>query len=297
MILEETVFLRAILDAPDDDAPRLAFADWLDEHGGPIECEVCENSGCNRLANGEIDTAWYCPVCDGQSNGFAARAEFIRVQCEAEHLDRIVQTGIFAPGPPSNAPDTSKEFGRLCDLRRRERELMDYHWRNWCDSLPAPIACSNLNGQSDTLTVTFRRGFVASVALPLAAFLGGSCGRCGGQGDRSDASLCPACYGTGRTPGLAASLFASMPLTAVRLTDREPWDGRYWHNMNRSRNRSEPADYGRSDLPQEVWDQLDGFDICTDRFKRFSTNVAAIEALVSACVKYGRSLSNYTHER
>jgi uncharacterized protein (TIGR02996 family) len=26
-------FLRAIYDAPDDDAPRLVYADWLDEHG------------------------------------------------------------------------------------------------------------------------------------------------------------------------------------------------------------------------------------------------------------------------
>lgn len=39
-------FLQAILETPDDDAPRLVFADWLDEHGEE------------------------------------ARAEFIRVQCE-----------------------------------------------------------------------------------------------------------------------------------------------------------------------------------------------------------------------
>jgi uncharacterized protein (TIGR02996 family) len=42
---------RAILDAPDDDAPRLIYADWLEEHGDP------------------------------------ERAEFIRLQCE---IDRIV---------------------------------------------------------------------------------------------------------------------------------------------------------------------------------------------------------------
>jgi uncharacterized protein (TIGR02996 family) len=28
-------FLQAILDAPDDDAPRLLFSDWLEEHGEP----------------------------------------------------------------------------------------------------------------------------------------------------------------------------------------------------------------------------------------------------------------------
>ena len=26
-------FLRAILDAPDDDTPRLVYADWLEERG------------------------------------------------------------------------------------------------------------------------------------------------------------------------------------------------------------------------------------------------------------------------
>ena len=32
-------FLRAICEAPDDDAPRLVFADWLDENGDPERAE------------------------------------------------------------------------------------------------------------------------------------------------------------------------------------------------------------------------------------------------------------------
>src|SRR5919199_887033 len=28
-----SAFLDAVLDAPEDDAPRLVYADWLDEHG------------------------------------------------------------------------------------------------------------------------------------------------------------------------------------------------------------------------------------------------------------------------
>jgi uncharacterized protein (TIGR02996 family) len=43
---EEAAFIRAICEQPDEDTPRLAFADWLDEHDRP------------------------------------ERAEFIRVQCE-----------------------------------------------------------------------------------------------------------------------------------------------------------------------------------------------------------------------
>src|SRR5690348_3164124 len=30
---QDEAWLRAIADAPDDDAPRLAYADWLEEHG------------------------------------------------------------------------------------------------------------------------------------------------------------------------------------------------------------------------------------------------------------------------
>lgn len=52
-------FIDAILAAPDDDAPRLIYADWLQEHGDE------------------------------------ARAEFIRVQCE---LHQIAPLGIAIPG-------------------------------------------------------------------------------------------------------------------------------------------------------------------------------------------------------
>src|SRR5262245_58838195 len=50
----EESFLQAIIDRPDDDAPRLIYADWLEENG---------RTGADR-----------------------ARAEFIRVQVELERL-------------------------------------------------------------------------------------------------------------------------------------------------------------------------------------------------------------------
>ena len=34
---EEAAFLRAICDAPDEDTPRLVFADWLQERGNPFD--------------------------------------------------------------------------------------------------------------------------------------------------------------------------------------------------------------------------------------------------------------------
>jgi uncharacterized protein (TIGR02996 family) len=50
MSSDEAALLRTICESPDDDLPRLVYADWLDEHGR------------------------------------ADRAEFIRVQCEAARL-------------------------------------------------------------------------------------------------------------------------------------------------------------------------------------------------------------------
>src|SRR5690242_16278731 len=49
---DRAAFLRAIAANPDDDLPRLVYADWLDEHGEP------------------------------------ERAEFIRVQCELARLPK-----------------------------------------------------------------------------------------------------------------------------------------------------------------------------------------------------------------
>src|SRR5262245_55720746 len=36
---DDDAFLQAVLDRPDDDAPRLVYADWLEEHGDPDRAE------------------------------------------------------------------------------------------------------------------------------------------------------------------------------------------------------------------------------------------------------------------
>src|SRR4051812_45771075 len=83
---ERRAFIDAILEAPDDDAPRLVFADWLDEYGGDAE---------------------------------RARAEFIRLQCEAAKR-------------PAGDP-------RRADLERREDELLVAHGAEWARGLPGHV--------------------------------------------------------------------------------------------------------------------------------------------------------------
>jgi uncharacterized protein (TIGR02996 family) len=51
----ETVFLRDIHASPDDDTPRLVFADWLEDHGDPDRAELIRLQ-C-RLAAGQASSA------------------------------------------------------------------------------------------------------------------------------------------------------------------------------------------------------------------------------------------------
>jgi uncharacterized protein (TIGR02996 family) len=74
-------FLDAICAAPDDDTPRLVFADWLEEHGEP------------------------------------ERAEFIRVQCRIAREPLACVTGRPLPG---YGDFTARCRCPGCSLRRRE---------------------------------------------------------------------------------------------------------------------------------------------------------------------------------
>lgn len=78
---DRTAFLEAILSQPDEDLPRLIFADWLEEQGD------------------------------------AARAEFIRVQCDLARL-------------PRRSPDWRA-------LAEREMDLLSVHGGHWRAEVPA----------------------------------------------------------------------------------------------------------------------------------------------------------------
>lgn len=83
---DHAAFMRAIVESPNDDLPRLIYADYLDERG-----ESC-------------------------------RAEFIRVQVELSRskCDRDPAVACAAPGGPVYA----RPVCHWCKLRLRERELL-----------------------------------------------------------------------------------------------------------------------------------------------------------------------------
>src|SRR3954469_2476241 len=81
---DERALFHAVLDDPEDDLPRLAYADWLDEHGGETD---------------------------------HARAEFIRLQIELDGLER-------PPGPEttSHRKPLSARISALLKAHRKHWE-------------------------------------------------------------------------------------------------------------------------------------------------------------------------------
>lgn len=83
---DEAAFIAKFAESPDDDLPRLAFCDWLEERDGNEDCSHCDGTGKQRYADaaGDMDER-PCPHCNGtrgKPNEYAKRAEFIRVQIE-----------------------------------------------------------------------------------------------------------------------------------------------------------------------------------------------------------------------
>lgn len=127
---EEQAFLDAIRDAPDDDTPRLVFADWLEEHGQP------------------------------------ERAEFIRVQCELARIRAdaaVAASSGTGEGPHRNMP--SAEIRERCnELVAREWESWDASVLRWVPPwmLPQDEDVAYEQARHGT-SWDFRRGFLSTV--------------------------------------------------------------------------------------------------------------------------------------
>jgi uncharacterized protein (TIGR02996 family) len=182
--------LRGVLEAPEDDVPRLVAADWLEENGEAeygdfirVQCELAQFATpvCSRLCND-------CAKC------VLRRRE--RELLNAHRMDWFAIPGLQRPW--SNAKD-------------------DVVW-----------ATGSGQGYELYFGGKVRRGFIESVSCDLATFMGGPCPGCIEPGELDDGdSRCRLCSGTGRTPGIALRLFASQPVRHVTLTCREPSPTRF----------------------------------------------------------------------
>jgi uncharacterized protein (TIGR02996 family) len=129
-VTENKALLATILENPDDDAPRLVYADWLEEQGDVV------------------------------------RAEFIRIECQLEHLrvrSRICHALEFRARQLLCISDGIFLYeGNLSpELESRDHQRVSRHGARWAETLSTLITYWG-----------FRRGFVEEVGMSGRQFLG-----------------------------------------------------------------------------------------------------------------------------
>lgn len=125
--------LRAVIECPADDLPRLVYADAVEEAG-------------------EVE-----------------RAEFIRVQCELAKWEMFPGERFGA----TVIEGRRYEFVPTAEKIRREREIWHARSREWFvdESMMMSAALPDFTGPMGSLLGIVCRGFVAEVRCPLAAWL------------------------------------------------------------------------------------------------------------------------------
>src|SRR5205809_1061936 len=73
-------FLRAILDNPEDDATRLVYADWLEEHGEAVPAEFIRVQCALARLSGSVP-----------EHTESIQAGEYRVECESKQLSEAEQ--------------------------------------------------------------------------------------------------------------------------------------------------------------------------------------------------------------
>lgn len=136
-------FLRAIIDRPDDDLPRLVFADWLDEHGDGERAEFIRlqvaGRGHRRAARLLADNAsawwpwlgridWNVPPIDGRA--------IWRV------TDADIERANIWRGFPSRWSGEADAWFSLSRRILAEAPIREVHWIDWPSLIQAEAAAS-----------------------------------------------------------------------------------------------------------------------------------------------------------
>jgi uncharacterized protein (TIGR02996 family) len=166
----ETAFLRAIREAPDDDAPRLVYADWLTDHGDEsgraradlirVQCELARLDADDPRRGGLAarEAALLDAHADWPDLDFAAWLGHRKRGCrnpEGHDFCKIVRDGVLARCErdrlPEDDPRRKRLQAKLDDLGRR----MDGGYNFLAPTCEMPLYESPV----------FRRGFVESATV------------------------------------------------------------------------------------------------------------------------------------
>jgi uncharacterized protein (TIGR02996 family) len=149
---DRAALMRAILEAPDDDRPRLIFADWCDENGRPVEADRVRKG----VSSGWI--GWRVPgiKIDGDRmlwpgvmrRGFRAEVELTAADFLAHAADLfsahpITEVRLTDKWPnPRHYPDRGCAFGWWGS---------DADWSQWIEyDIPLGIAGAFADQQGNT---------------------------------------------------------------------------------------------------------------------------------------------------
>lgn len=156
----------------DDDTPRLALADWLDEYGDEMPCPgPCREYGSIGKVPDDISLRkpnWLdCPICfgSGSINPDRARAEFIRVQCELAKYYYVVGS-VKHYYDVDDMKENTERLSRVVFLERREGDLLQSGWfQEHRDRLKGSIDVGGSRQWygAGTSRLTIYRGFLARV--------------------------------------------------------------------------------------------------------------------------------------
>jgi uncharacterized protein (TIGR02996 family) len=137
---EQAAFLAAILAAPEDDTPRLVYADWLEEHGDEahaefirVQCELARGPGCGH-AYLDSPARAACPQC-GRFDALRCRERELYPEWLA--ADDLWMATAFNPecrtftGPPP----------WRWEYRRGFMDAVTCPCRDWLAHGPAVVAC------------------------------------------------------------------------------------------------------------------------------------------------------------
>ena len=251
--------LRAILENPADDTARLVYADWLEEQPPKrVACRECRGKGEVR-GHGMFSTGRPCLACGGSALTPHSHRKGDGTLLDPSDAERaeFIRSGIRFPGNRHSVEYMrgNAKFSPLIE---------------WPDSMTA--LCGTREYQP-----TWRRGFVAELMMPLAAFL-----------------------------AHAGAMFRAHPIERVVPVCREPlelpthYEGRFvrtdplWELHGTVHwDRVDPAG-----VPWELWRAAEnvpgGNPAATYEGRLFASRRDAMDWYSAACVAHGRSLAGLT---
>jgi uncharacterized protein (TIGR02996 family) len=320
--------LKSIIDYPDEDTPRLMFADLLEEQGDTTRSEFIKiQIKIAKLTPPLKIRGSFRHIRDTLITAIIGNPGIIGTNYDLEIITSRVSATTHKDVKLINQVPLTEGYEALFrmepswEYRRRYEDLLDrqHHltwyaakghspWFDWAfvpyrDEDGRPTGPGGRGGMtvhpahwdqfpeievSPCIKQTFRRGFVDEVLLGEDVFVGGPCDMCQG----ASSTNCSECHNKGRISGIGKALLQNHPIQNITLRDKRPIAEEGGGDYRFWRDNE---DYPNTDswiVAAPLFDSLPhaGARFVRDDYLVWETEEAAIKALSAACIRYGRGL-------